>query len=110
MESLFPNDNPRCSGAKILHKTVTAHGTNLLRVVSVVLHEEAAVFFPFAIRATIRNVSLFCTRGNIGILHMCSVVFEQHAVIPVEGSLVSFFFLQLFGLCSYSFGAGGIIF
>ena len=39
--------------------------------------------------------------GVAQILHMCSVVFEQHAVIPVEGSLppetnaVSFFVLAI---------------
>ena len=48
------------------------------------------------------------------ILHMCSVAFEQHAVIPVEGSLppetdaVGFVFWQIISLRSCRFGAGRV--
>ena len=48
------------------------------------------------------------------LLHMCSVVYEQHAVVLVEGSLPpetdAVILWQLIDLCSFSFGAGRIIF
>ena len=36
---------------------------------------------------------MLCENGVAQILHMCSVVFEQHAEIPVETKAVSFFVL-----------------